>query len=146
MKIKRIRAGSLIVNEKKQILFIFRKGKWDLPKGKVKKKSKLISSAVKETIEETGLKKKHLQLIQPLERSVVIKKDGIIYDYWFLFSYSSNKSNFTPQKSEGVQECRWVSTKDLKKYYPYFRKYVSEVIERYLKSNLKKRKNLKNIV
>ena len=74
MKIKRIRAGSLIINEKDEILLIFRRGKWDLPKGKVDKKAKLLTVAINESIEETGLKKKFLKLIKPLQKSVATKK------------------------------------------------------------------------
>ncbi len=145
MRIKRIRAGSLIINEKNQLLLIFRKGKWDLPKGKVNNKVKLLSAAIDESIEETGLKKKHLRLLKPLKKSVSVKKNGIIYDYWFLFKYESKKIVFKPQINEGITECRWVNEKDIIKYYPFFRKYVCEVIRRYLKSISKSSKNLKNI-
>ena len=145
MKIKRIRAGSLIINEKDEILLIFRRGKWDLPKGKVDKKAKLLTVAINESIEETGLKKKFLKLIKPLQKSVATKKSGLIYDYWFLFKYESNKYNFKPQLSEGIEECRWVNKKDLIKYYPYFRKYVCEAIRLYLKSKNKNYKKFKNI-
>jgi 8-oxo-dGTP pyrophosphatase MutT (NUDIX family) len=143
VKIKRIRAGSLILNNKNQLLLIFRKGKWDLPKGKVNKKRKLLSAAIEESIEETGLKKKHLRLIKPLKKSVSVKKNGVIYDYWFLFKYKSRKYNFKPQISEGIEECRWVNENDITKYYPYFRNYVCEVLEMYLKSNNKNKKRLK---
>ena len=34
------RAGSLVVNRNKELLLIYRKGKWDLPKGKVEKSEK----------------------------------------------------------------------------------------------------------
>ena len=35
-----MRAGSLVINEKKELLLIYRKGKWDFPKGKVEKNEK----------------------------------------------------------------------------------------------------------
>ena len=73
MKILRIRAGSVIINQKSQILLIYRKGKWDLPKGKVSKKGKLLTAAIDESIEETGLKKK-LRLINHLKNLQVSKK------------------------------------------------------------------------
>ena len=144
MKVKRIRSGSLIINEKKQLLLIYRKGKWDLPKGKVKKRSKLLSSAICETIEETGINQNFLQLIKPLKKSISVRKSGVIHDYWFLFKYESKFYDFKPQLEEGVEECRWVDEKDLMKYYPFFRKYVCEVIRMYLKSISKKSKYLIN--
>lgn len=132
MKILRIRAGSVILNHKNEILLIFRKGKWDLPKGKVSKKGKLLSVAINESIEETGLKKKNLKLIKPLSKSSSVKKDGIILDYWFLLEYEGKKLELKPQTEEGISDYRWVSKKDIIKYYPYFRKYVCEVLRYYL--------------
>ena len=117
MKILRIRAGSVILNHKNEILLIFRKGKWDLPKGKVSKKGKLLSVAINESIEETGLKKKNLKLIKPLSKSSSVKKDGIILDYWFLLEYEGKKLELKPQTEEGISDYRWVSKKDIIKYY-----------------------------
>lgn len=132
MKILRIRAGSVILNHKNEILLIFRKGKWDLPKGKVPKKGKLLSVAINESIEETGLKKKNLKLIKPLNKSNSVKKNGIILDYWFLLKYEGKKLKLKPQIDEGITGYKWVSKKDIIKYFPYFRKYVAEVISQYL--------------
>ena len=57
-------AGGLVNNEKDEILMIFRRGKWDLPKGKLDKGETLEECAVREVEEETGLKK--LQLTSTL--------------------------------------------------------------------------------
>ena len=57
-------AGGLVVNERKEILMIFRRGKWDLPKGKLDKGETLADCAVREVEEETGLQK--IKLISPL--------------------------------------------------------------------------------
>ena len=141
MKILRIRAGSVILNYKNEILLIFRKGKWDLPKGKVSKKGKLLSVAINESIEETGLKKKNLKLIKPLSKSSSVKKDGIILDYWFLLEYEGKKLELKPQTEEGILDYRWVSKKDIIKYYPYFRKYVCEVLRYYLLEKEKSKKS-----
>ena len=141
MKILRIRAGSVILNQKNEILLIFRKGKWDLPKGKVSKKGKLLSVAINESIEETGLKKKNLKLIKPLSKSSSVKKDGIILDYWFLLEYEGKKLELKPQTEEGITDYRWVSKKDIIKYYPYFRKYVCEVLRYYLFEKEKSKKS-----
>ena len=48
-------AGGLVENNHNEILMIFRKGKWDLPKGKVELKEKIISAAKREVEEETGI-------------------------------------------------------------------------------------------
>ena len=50
-------AGGLVENENGEWLLIHRRGKWDLPKGKLEKGEKLDECAVREVEEETGLKK-----------------------------------------------------------------------------------------
>src|SRR5438270_8715124 len=41
-------AGGVIENDKKQLLLIFRRGKWDLPKGKLDKDETLEQCAIRE--------------------------------------------------------------------------------------------------
>ena len=48
-------AGGLVFNEKNELLMIFRRGFWDLPKGKVDEGETLEQCAVREVQEETGL-------------------------------------------------------------------------------------------
>ena len=56
-KIKTIHASGGIVNNKKnQILFILRRGKWDLPKGKAEIGETKRQTALREVKEETGVK------------------------------------------------------------------------------------------
>ncbi|MCK7539615.1 MAG: NUDIX domain-containing protein [Marinilabiliales bacterium] len=56
-----IAAGGFVRNEKDEILFIFRRGHWDLPKGKLNHKKGIIEkkkdAAVREVMEETGIEK-----------------------------------------------------------------------------------------
>ena len=78
------------------------------------------------------ISKKNLKLIKPLSKSSSVKKDGIILDYWFLLEYEGKKLELKPQTEEGITDYRWVSKKDIIKYYPYFRKYVVEVLSQFL--------------
>ena len=48
-------AGGLVENEKGELLFMLRRGKWDLPKGKLDDNETLSECAVREVKEETGL-------------------------------------------------------------------------------------------
>ena len=57
-KLKTIKAaGGIVKNKNNDLLFIFRKGKWDLPKGKTEENEKNENAAIREVIEETGIKK-----------------------------------------------------------------------------------------
>ena len=53
-------AGGVVFNEDGAILMIFRRGKWDLAKGKLDKGETIETCAVREVSEETGLQ--HLTL------------------------------------------------------------------------------------
>ena len=58
-------AGGVVVRGKK-ILFIKKNGRWEFPKGRLKKGANRKKTAVREISEETGIKKKHLNIIMPL--------------------------------------------------------------------------------
>ena len=63
-KIKVIFAsGGIVKNDNNQILFIYRRGKWDLPKGKAEKGESIRETAVREVIEETGIEKLKICLL-----------------------------------------------------------------------------------
>tara|TARA_B100000963_G_scaffold83868_1_gene71469 strand:- start:100 stop:456 length:357 start_codon:yes stop_codon:yes gene_type:complete len=101
-------------------------------KEKYPKKGKLISVAINESIEETGLKKKNLKLIKPLNNSNSVKKDGVMLDYWFLLKYEGKILNLNLNLIKVLQTTDGFQKKEIIKYYPNFRKYVYEVISQYL--------------
>src|SRR4030095_3659462 len=78
-------AGGLVLNEKKEILLILRRGKWDMPKGKLDKGEKLEDCAIREVEEETGLKK--VELISPLTITYHTYHEGTKYilkeSHWY---------------------------------------------------------------
>ena len=49
-------AGGVVENSKQQLLFIYRNGIWDLPKGKIEFKEDKRVAAIREVEEECGLK------------------------------------------------------------------------------------------
>ena len=55
MPVKIIAAGGLVTNENNELLMIFRRGKWDLPKGKLDKGETIEECAIREVEEETGI-------------------------------------------------------------------------------------------
>ncbi|ULT24020.1 NUDIX domain-containing protein [Sphingobacterium sp. E70] len=60
-KLKIIKAaGGLVKNGDGDYLFIYRLGKWDLPKGKVEDNEKMKEAAVREVEEECGIKINYL--------------------------------------------------------------------------------------
>jgi 8-oxo-dGTP pyrophosphatase MutT (NUDIX family) len=108
-------AGGLVENEKAEVLFIFRRGKWDLPKGKVDPGESLEECAIREVEEETGVTQ--LRLIRFLivtnhdysERGKKIKKES----HWYLMKANSQQP-LIPQMEEDISELRWVAPADFK--------------------------------
>ena len=50
-----IAAGGIVMNPKQEILWIFRRGFWDLPKGKLDPGETIPQCALREVEEETGI-------------------------------------------------------------------------------------------
>ncbi len=110
-------AGGVVVRGKK-ILFIKKNGRWEFPKGRLKKGANRKKTAVREISEETGIKKKHLNIIMPLipthhhnkiSGSTVVKETS-----WFLIEYSGDpKRRLIPEKKEGITKCKWFTLDEL---------------------------------
>lgn len=103
--------GGIVYNGQGQILFIFRRGKWDLPKGKQDKGETLEECALREVAEETGVKG--------------LSSGGLIVTTWHIYKErGSNLVKMTewykmttkddrklkPQVEEDIMEARWVDT------------------------------------
>lgn len=110
-------AGGVVLNQQKDILFIHRRGKWDLPKGKLDDKESLEVCAVREVKEETGLKE--VKLIEPLlttyhtydESGKHILKES----HWYLM-HADAKQALKPQTEEDITEIKWVPQNELEPY------------------------------
>lgn len=109
-------AGGIVQNEQKEILFIFRNGKWDLPKGKLEKNEDPEEGAAREVEEETG--------ISNLKRRKKIGKTYHIYDidaaphlkttHWYYFTVKGAPA-LKGQAEEGITDIEWIPTLDLKR-------------------------------
>ncbi len=104
-----IAAGGLIKNEKDQFLFIFRRGFWDLPKGKVEKNETKREAAVREVIEETGIsdvliKNKIIVTNHAFKNK---KEERIIkVSHWYMMD--APHQELIPQVEEDIEKAEWV--------------------------------------
>lgn len=102
-------AGGLVINEEGGLLFIFRRGKWDLPKGKMDPGETPEITAVREVKEETGLQKVTLE--KPLVTTYHTYDESghhlLKETYWYLMKASKDQS-LQPQTSEQITEIEWV--------------------------------------
>lgn len=107
-------AGGIVQNEKKQLLFIYRLGKWDLPKGKMEKGEKADECALREVEEETGVSKLNLKnrVGETYHTYNAFGKHFIKTTYWYFITCSS-KQVLNPQTEEDITEIKWINTKDI---------------------------------
>ena len=111
-----IAGGGKVYNDKGKVLFIFRNGKWDLPKGKIENNESIEQTAIREVEEETGVK--GLKIIKPLETTYhIFKRRGryrIKITYWFEMQTSFD-GKLIPQEKEGITKVKWLGKKKIKK-------------------------------
>lgn len=112
-----ITSGGVVI-QNHQILFIFKNGRWDLPKGHLEEGNSSEETALIEISEETGLPKKNLTVLKKLipthyhkrvQGEMIVKKT-----FWYLVEFNGNMDTpLIPDKSEGITECRWFSLNEL---------------------------------
>jgi ADP-ribose pyrophosphatase YjhB (NUDIX family) len=107
-------AGCLVVDTDQRLLFIFRQGKWDLPKGKVEEGEQLEAAALREIEEECSIS--GLEIVQPLcatWHTYIQAGEPILKSTsWFLMSYSGTEMP-KPQIEEGITRVKWFRMDEL---------------------------------
>lgn len=104
-------AGGLTLDNEGRVLFIFKNGRWDLPKGLIDHGSTAERTAVKEASEETGLTVKNFEVLGELiptsHISKFAKTKSIKTIRWFQLRYSGIDDTLLPQTEEGIEHCKW---------------------------------------
>jgi 8-oxo-dGTP pyrophosphatase MutT (NUDIX family) len=119
MEKKIIAGGGVVVNEKNQVLFIYRRKKWDLPKGKLDPGEDIKACAIREVMEETGIRNLTIgNLIIVTTHSY--EENGMNMQketHWFEMKASTvDNSTLTPQLEEDIEKIEWVSPENLEEY------------------------------
>lgn len=118
MNRKIIAAGGLVTNDQNELLMIFRRGKWDLPKGKLDKGESIERCAVREVEEETGIRDIQLGALidityhdyfDPWSKEEVTKET-----HWYAMSIKG-KQALIPQTEEDITDIQWINDTTLSK-------------------------------
>jgi 8-oxo-dGTP pyrophosphatase MutT (NUDIX family) len=106
-------AAGGVVRSEAGFLFIYRRGRWDLPKGKAEAGESYASAALRETQEETGLK--GLQITSGLPSTWHIYRDPfndgnsryiLKETRWYLMQGSA-RQELLPEAGEDIEIARW---------------------------------------
>ena len=106
--------GGLVYNKKGEVLFIFRGGKWDLPKGGTEKGEEIEDTAMREVEEETGVNK--LRITKKLQKTYhVFRRNGtyrLKITHWFEMQ-SDFEGIPVGQIEEGIEKAVWLNPSEM---------------------------------
>lgn len=125
--------GGVVINDENKILMIFRRGKWDLPKGKHDGDETIEECAEREVKEETGLTGLVLEkFLTTTYHTYQEKGRDILKDtHWYLFR-AHGQQDLTPQTEEDIMEIEWIGINEMENYtnntYALIRDVLAEVI------------------
>ena len=108
-------AGGLVTLPDGRILFIERLGKWDLPKGKAEKGESLQETAIREVVEECGLKKAPIitsELTHTYHTYYQNEKHILKHTAWYAMLYDGDEV-LKPQYSEDIVNAVWLHKNQL---------------------------------
>jgi 8-oxo-dGTP pyrophosphatase MutT (NUDIX family) len=103
-------AGGLVENPHREILMIYRLGKWDLPKGKLDDGETIITAAVREVEEECGISGLSITASLPKTSHIYQDNNGrwiLKTTHWFRMN-SLKWEHPIPQEKEHIEEVKWV--------------------------------------
>jgi len=123
-------AGGLVRNENGLWLFIYRNGKWDLPKGKIEKGEKIKTAAIREVEEECGISK--LKIVKELPSTYHIysleEKTVLKRTYWFEMT-CADASPLVPQTEEGITDVKWFNLEEVQQALKNTYGSIKEVVK-----------------
>ena len=132
-----IAAGGVVVNPNNEILWIFRRSFWDLPKGKLDPNETIEACAIREVMEETGIS--HLVLGKRILTTThqyydtYLNKEVEKTTYWYAMTTDRLQVG-KPQSEEDIEAIAWVKKTDMAPYLEKTYDTIKEVMEAFLTS------------
>ena len=106
------KAGGGLVVKGDQVLMIYRLGKWDLPKGKLKSDEDQAAGALREVEEETNIKLELGESLPSTWHSYAYKGNKMLKKTsWYLMKCLDD-TLMKPQTEEYIEEVRWMSPQE----------------------------------
>ena len=126
-------AGGLVWNRYHHVVLLFKRGRWDMPKGRIEPDNGRVESALREVQEETGLNLEKLSVQSKLVSTWhTTRHQNVRYlkkTHWYLMQYDGDDDDTKPQVEEGIIECRWVHLSDFPEYRELLRPRIEYVLD-----------------
>ena len=128
-----IEAGGGVVDKEGKTLLIYRKKKWDLPKGKLDKGETIKRCAVREVEEETGVKVKINQKIGTVWHTYISNNKYVLKrTHWYAMT-CKNDAKMAPQKAEGIKKTVWMDMEEVRDSLQNSYRSIRYVMQEYTK-------------
>ena len=124
-------AGGLVKNSEGEYLFIFRLGKWDLPKGKVEDGEKMKEAALREVEEECGIKIDYLGKKIATTYHTYNMRGKFVLKQTKWYEMGVNKiPELIPQTEEDITDAKWLRKKDLDKVIENTYPLINDILDK----------------
>jgi len=127
-----IAAGGIVKNSNNDILFIYRNGFWDLPKGKVELNEDIANTAVREVMEETGMVNATLGKTLKTTFHTYKEANYLVLKETRWYEMFSDDTALTPQIEEGITDLKWVPQAMLQYYIDRSYPNIKVLLDDYL--------------
>lgn len=134
MSVKQITAGGgLVFNQENELLMIYRRGFWDLPKGKLDEGETIEQCAVREVEEETGLKNIQLGKLIGITHHTYLDTwnncEVMKETHWYKMHIHQTQ-DLIPQTEEDISKIEWVSKEDIQQKINNTYKNIVEIVRK----------------
>jgi len=110
-----IKAAGGIVTKDNKMLMMFRRGVWDLPKGKLDDNEKSKKAALREVEEETGVKAELIEKTCTTWHTYTQNNQLILKRTKWYWMRCVDDSKIAPQHDEGIEQLAWMSEPEARK-------------------------------
>jgi 8-oxo-dGTP pyrophosphatase MutT (NUDIX family) len=125
-----VAAGGIVKNPQGETLIIFRRGYWDLPKGKVEPGEKIANAAVREVQEETGVSihTRVDEVSQTYHCYELRGKHCIKETHWYPMTVATMNTPLKPQTTEDIEQAIWADHTLLLAYRESFYPMIADLL------------------
>lgn len=129
-----VAAGGLVTNKQHELMMIYRRGFWDLPKGKLDEGEHIEACAIREVEEETGAKNIQLgNLIGKTYHHYFDKwmNENVVKETWWYAMEVLGLQELVPQTVEDIEQIKWIQENELPDYLSKSYPTIVEIINKW---------------